>query len=84
LYFWKIFNGDSEMKNKNNIDYEVIKQNKTDEATNLFLKLGITYNDEYDINQMKMFYKKNKTISNDSKLYWTRLSINSHNGFIVE
>ena len=69
------------------MDYDQIRNNKIQEATDLFKMIGIETKDEeyYDLDYFPTLPETHKELNQEKKLefHWTRLSINSF-GAIAE
>ncbi|MEW6506586.1 MAG: hypothetical protein AB1432_02445 [Bacteroidota bacterium] len=64
--------------------FDQIKEAKIKEASELFEKLGISKKYETDTMHIYESAKETKKVNFNEKLVWTRLSINSTNGIIIE
>lgn len=75
------------MKTNMNIELEIIKEKKVEEARDFFEKIGI---EEKNLEPLFMSketveYSEDSNFKNqDTKFHWTRLSINSNIGCIIE
>lgn len=70
------------------MDYERIKSDKIQEATELFNKLGIEIQEEYvsesDYTPFIAKFQNKGDPNKETEFHWTRLSINSNIGCIVD
>ena len=70
------------------MDYEKIKTDKTQEAIDLYKKIGIEINESEDSDLLytPIFpdYQRQNELEKDIEFHWTRLSINSSVGCIVD
>lgn len=67
-------------------ELDKIKEQKTQEAKDLFKQIGILeqQEDDYSFSEIPSFSENSNSNKEDSKFHWTRLSINSNNGCIID
>ncbi len=68
------------------MDLDMIQQEKKKEAEQFFLEIGLDPNKESRFQQVQYPIREPKVLESDKKLkfVWTRLSINSNIGSMVE
>ncbi len=67
-------------------EFDKIKEEKIQEAKDLFGQIGITeqQEDDYNFSEIPSYSENSNSNKEDSKFHWTRLSINSNNGCIID